>query len=255
MDSHKHTSMATKLNLNAKYSTDAKAFKTKLLDDNFYYGPVREYVLSASNIGNILDGTFGQDSTNEWKIHYEIGKLFHVQTLEPLKLENFEIVDVERRKPGDQYIKLSEAEMVKSMKVSHDSNIEARGVLYGPGVSYEIPGYVVVEDVLFIGKADIMNPMIGYIGDLKSTRSIDSFEESIRKWYGPQLWLYFKIFGYPTIYIATEKNTEPQTAVISPAKHHYAMGKAQVLEAIEIFKRDHPEMYKRNQQLKQSLGL
>lgn len=242
------------MSLKAKHFKKVDLFNKKLEDDNFYYGKVRNYAVSASNIGNILDGTFGSDDSG-WKLHYEIGKYFHVQTLEPDKLDKFDVRDVDRRKPGDQYLKESEVEKIKAMKVSHDADVEARGILYGPGVEYEVPGFVVIEGVLFIGKADIKNPQIGYLGDLKSTRSVDDFDSSIRKWYGPQLWLYYKIFGSPTAYVVTEKTEPYTTEVVYPAKHFYASGKAKVLEAIEKYKEDYPEHYARNVELQKSLGV
>ena len=239
---------------NTKTITD-KEFKELLVDDNLYYGEVRDYAISASSIGGLLDGSFGNDSS-EWKKHFEIGKLFHVQTLEPEKLGKFDIRDVSRRKKGDEFLKQSEADMCAAMKVSHDSNATARGVIYGPGVQYEVPSYTVIEGVLFIGKADIVNPQIGYLGDLKSTGNFDGFDDSVRKWYGPQLWLYYKIFGMPTAYVVTEKKSvEPRTDVITPAKHHYANGKAQVLEAIEIYKEQYTDHYANNLRLQEKLGL
>lgn len=118
------------MSLKAKHFKKVDLFNKKLEDDNFYYGKVRNYAVSASNIGNILDGTFGSDDSG-WKLHYEIGKYFHVQTLEPDKLDKFDVRDVDRRKPGDQYLKESEVEKIKAMKVSHDADVEARGILYG----------------------------------------------------------------------------------------------------------------------------
>lgn len=247
--------MTKDISLEGKHFNDVDLFEKKLIDDDFYYGSVRNHVLSASNIGNLLDGSFGVEEDNGWKLHYEIGKLFHVQTLEPEKMSKFDIRDVDRRKPGDQYLKLKEADKVAKMKVSHDADVNARGVLYGPGVSYEVPGMIVIEGVLFIGKCDIMNPQIGYIGDLKSTRSISSFGDSVRKWYQSQLWIYWKIFGYATAYVVTEKSEPFTTEVQVPEKHQYASGKAKTLEAIDIFKKDFPDMYERNITLQKQLGL
>lgn len=228
-------------------------FKNRLKDDGYYYGEVRESAISASNINDIISGEFGL-STNDWAPHFEIGKYFHVQTLEVDKLDKFEIRDVERRYAGEEFLKQSEVDMCKAMKESHDSHIEARGVLYGPGVEDEVPSFTVIDGVLFIGKADIVNPMIGYIGDLKSTSNMMNFETSIKKWYQSQLWLYWKMFGKPTAYVVTDKKSLG-TKVMYPQNYHYAGGKATVLEAIHIYKEQYPLHYQKNVELQQELGI
>ena len=210
----------------------------ELRDDNeYYHGKGRDY-LSASDINGILDGTYTKEIVDqEWKSHFEIGKMFHVQTLEPEKLGKFKIKDVKRRMAGEEFIKRSEAEMVAKMKLSHDADVTARGLLYGPGVEYEVPNIVDIEGIPFKGKADCLNPQLGWCVDLKSTSRIDFFNESIKKWYVAQLWCYYKIFGLPTAYIVVDKKTL-ETKVIYPPKHFYAQGKALVLEAIQKYK-DH----------------
>lgn len=230
-----------------------KEFVNNLLDDDYYYGEVRESAISASNVGDIKDGKFGGPS--EWKVHYEFGKLFHVQTLEPEKLSKFDIRDVARRKDGEQFLKQTEANKAAAMKISHDSHAEARGIIYGPEVEYEVPGYTIIEGVLFIGKADIHNPMLGYLGDLKSTSRMQYFDESIEKWYCAQLWVYWTIFQLPTVYVAVEKSNEFETQVIYPTKYLYAKGKSDTLKAIEIYKRDYPDHYQKNIRLQRDLNI
>ena len=212
-----------------------------LRDDNEYYTGVGRDYLSASDISNILDGSYTKEvQDREWKIHFEIGKYFHVQTLEPHKLDKFTIKDVARRKAGDQYLKTSEVEMLKDMKASHDASLEARGLLYGPGVEYEVPMVGEIEGIPFKGKMDCSNPMLGWCVDLKSTSNLEGFGVSIEKWYCPQLWIYWKLSGMPTAYVAVDKKTL-ETQVIYPSKHFYALGKAQVLKAIEIYKNEYTD--------------
>ena len=224
----------------------------KLKDDDFYYGDIRKAAVSASNINAILEGTFEEEQ--EFKAAFLVGRYFHQLTLEPHKIDDFDVRDVARRKAGEVFLKQSEADLCEEMKKSHDAVPMARGILYGPGVEYEIPGLTIIEGVLFIGKCDILNPQIGYLGDLKSTSNLMGFSQSIRKWYTSQLWLYWKIFGYPTAYITTDKKTL-KTEVIFPERYFYADGKAKVLEAIEVYKRNYPEHYERNIQLQKDLGL
>lgn len=225
-------------------------FKESLLNDTYYYGEVRQSAISASTINSILDGTFGEPS--EWKIVFEVGKYFHCLTLEPEKIPAFEVRDVPRRKAGEKYLKQSEVDMCIGMKKSHDAFPEARGIIYGPNVEYEIPGYTIIDGVLFIGKCDINNPDIGYIGDLKSTGNLYGFDNSIEKWYTSQLWLYWKIFNLPTAYVVTEKKSLV-TEVIYPDRDMYHEGKKKVLAAIKIYKQEYPEHYKRNQELQTHL--
>ena len=210
-----------------------------LRDDNEYYTGVGRDYLSASDIQDIIDGTYTKEiQEREWKIHFEVGKYFHVQTLEPHKLDRFDVRDVARRKAGDQYLKQKEVDNLREMKLSHDRSNEARGLLYGPGVEYEVPMVGEIEGVKFKGKADCLNPMLGWCVDLKSTSNIDNFGVSIEKWYGPQLWIYWKLSGLPTAYVVVDKKTL-ETKIIYPSKHFYALGKAKVLKAIEIYKRDY----------------
>ena len=211
----------------------------KLRDDDEYYGGLGREYLSASDIGDILDGTYTKiPQDREWKPHFEIGKMFHVQTLEPHKLGKFDVRDVPRRFAGEEFIKYKEAMMVENMKHSHDAHITARGLLYGPEVNYEQPGITTIEGIPFKGKADCLNPLVGWCVDLKSTGRIQYFSDSISKWYTAQLWIYYKLFGLPTAYVVVDK-TSLETQVIYPPKHFYAQGKAKVLEAIDIYKRDY----------------
>ena len=210
----------------------------KLRNDDEYYGGLGRDYLSASDISGILDGTYSKTPVREWKQVFEMGKYFHVQTLEPEKLGNFIVKDVPRRKKGEEFLKQSEVEIVKAMKLSHDRNIEARGILYGPEVEYEVPAITTIEGIPFKGKADIINESIGYLGDLKSTSNLYNFDSSIEKWYCAQLWVYWKLFGKPTVYIVVDKTTL-ETQVIYPSKHFYALGKALVLKAIDIYKSEY----------------
>ena len=223
----------------------------RLVDDDYYYGAARKHALSQSNIGSILDGTFdpndilnaGQQEEKDFNINFEIGSMFHVQTLEPHKMDQFTVVDVPRRAKGDRFLKTSEVEMCRKMKLSHDSNIDARGLLYGPGVQYEVPVMGVIEGVTFIGKIDCLNPMLKWCVDLKSTRRVNSFSDSVKKWYEPQIWIYWKLCGYPTAYVVTEKTDDPRTITSYPENFSYASGKAKTLEAISIIKSQYPEVY------------
>ena len=211
----------------------------KLRDDDEYYTGIGRNFLSASDIGDILDGTYSKiPQDREWKPHFEIGKMFHVQTLEPEKMGKFDVRDVPRRGNGETFIKASEAKMVANMKVSHDAHIPARGLLYGPDVNYEQPAIMTLEGVPFKGKADCLNPNVGWCVDLKSTARMHHFNESIGKWYTAQLWIYYKLFGLPTAYVVVDKRTM-ECKVIYPPKHFYAQGKAKVLEAIGIYKRNY----------------
>ena len=226
-------------------------FNNRLQDDHYYYKEVRKAAISASNINNILEGSFGEPQP--WKIHFSIGSYFHELTLEPEKIASYDVRDVDRRKKGETFLKTKEVEMCESMKDSHDAHAEARGIIYGPNVQYEAPGHTVIDGVLFVGKCDVMNPQLGWLGDLKSTGNLMGFDDSIRKWYTAQLWLYWKIFDMPTVYVTVCKQTY-ETHVIYPEKFHYADGKAKVLEAISVYKEKYPEHYALNVELQKELG-
>ena len=213
-------------------------FESKLLHDPFYYGEAREHTISASDINDLLNREYQVNPDREWKAHFEVGKYFHVQTLEPEKLGNFTIMDRLRRNPGEEFLKQNEVTMCEGMKASHDAHIEARGLLYGPGVKYEVPAVTEIDGVMVRGKADCINPQVKWLVDLKSTSRIDYFTESIEKWYTAQLWIYWKLFGMPTAYIITDKKTL-ETRVMYPKQYLYADGKAKVLKAIEIYKNEY----------------
>lgn len=211
--------------------------KEKLTNDEYYYGDARKRAISASDVMPLNDGTYDPDKPQEWKPHYEVGRYFHVQTLEPEKIGKFDIRDVKRRMSGEEFLKQGEVDMCKAMKQSHDSHPEARGVIYGPGVQYEVPEVMELNGVQVIGKCDILNPMIQHLGDLKSTSNFDYFEDSVEKWYCPQLYVYWKLFNLPTVYVVTEKaKVAPRTKVIYPTRHSYERGRELTLSAIEIYK-------------------
>lgn len=219
-----------------------KEFKKLLLDDEFYYGEANKYALSASSFGKLLDGTYDPESwkePNEWKSYFEVGKYFHVQTLEPHKLKNFDVRDVTRRSAGDEYLKQSEVDNLEAMKVAQDASIEARGLIYGPRVEYEVPGVVNIEGIWLKGKCDIMNPDVGWLADLKTSSGHMPFYQGATKYgYNSQAWVYWKIFNYPTKYINVGKSNH-NIDIITPPQEYYKKGKVRALEAIKLYKENY----------------
>lgn len=232
----------TNINMEKIGKWSKEEFVELLKDDEFYYGEANDYALSASSFGKLLDGSYHPEmwkEPREWKSYFDVGRYFHVQTLEPHKLHEFDVRDVVRRSPGDTFLKQSEVDNLEAMKVAQDAHIEARGLLYGPNVEYEVPGVVNIDGVWLKGKCDAANPDVNWLVDLKTSSGHMPFYQGAAKYgYNSQAWVYWKIFGMPTKYVTVNKKTH-DVQIETPPQSYYKKGKERALEAIKIYKENY----------------
>ena len=227
--------------------TNAEIIELLKDDNEYYYGFGREY-LSNSDLGKILKGEYTKDKDqNEkvWKSHFELGKYLHVSILEPHKLVDFEVQDVFRRPKGGTFLKTSEVEKAQEWRQAINENREARGLLYGPNMIYEQPGITTIEGLPFKGKADAINVDLGYVVDIKTTKDVDYFTQACYDYgYTSQSWVYWKIFGMPTVYVVVDKSS-CEVMIHKPDRGYYGIGKERALKAINIYKEDYEDNSKK----------
>jgi hypothetical protein len=217
-----------------------------LRDDENYYGEFGKQFMSNSNIKTLLENPIdfgkGIDETSA----LIQGRYFHTMMLEPLKLENFDFVDVTSRNAkiykeavkdngGNMLLLKQEVDNLnllgKILLENNDCKCFIKPVLY----DYEEPGLKEINGMWFKGKADILNHDDKLIVDLKTTSNIQNFRSSAYKYgYDSQAYIYREMFGYNMLYIAVDKNTH-QLGIFECSDEFYASGEAKVLEAIDIY--------------------
>ena len=115
-------------------------------------------------------------------------------------------------------------------------DIEAYPYIRNENVEYELPGYGIIEDLPFKGKADIINHDLKLVVDLKTTRDIDTFEDKITEWnYDSQAYIYELLFGYDFAWVAVCKQTNRVQVVHNEEKYRKS-GRDKVERAAQIYK-------------------
>ena len=213
--------------------------------DEEYYGTFGQQWLSSSDIGALLSGDplqFKQSSGP--KLAFVTGSYFHVAILEPHKLDKFVISKASNRNSkeykeqagGD--ILLLEKDVLR-LNILIDatlSNMMAYPYIRNQDVEYEVPGYGIIEDLPFKGKADIVNNSMNLIVDLKTTADISSFEEKITMWnYDSQAYVYEQLFEKPFAWVVCCKRSN-NIKVVENTDEYRESGKAKVKQAAKTYK-------------------
>jgi hypothetical protein len=215
----------------------------KLKDDKHYYGEFGQNFLSNSNISTLLSNPLLLRAKQEPNVNFAIGGYFHTMILEPDKLEKYKIIDATTRNTN-KYKELSDGEIcllqheVDKIELMRDkllSNKICKELIQGFNVDYETPGITSVNDVMWKGKADILNHDEGLIIDLKTTSDISSFPYSAKKYnYDSQAYIYKKLFGYDLIFMAIDKQTN-QIGIFDCSENFLRNGEDKVLRAIDAY--------------------
>ena len=109
------------------------------------------------------------------------------------------------------------------------------GLIRGFNVEYEVPGIADINDVMWKGKADIINHDEGLIVDLKTTSDLSGFAYSAKKYnYDSQAYIYKKLFGYDLIFIAIDKKSH-QIGIFDCSDKFLQGGEDKVLKAIDAY--------------------
>jgi hypothetical protein len=215
----------------------------KLKDDKHYYGSFGQQFLSNSNISTLLSNPLLLKEKSEPNVNFAIGGYFHTMILEPDKLDKYKVIDATTRNTN-KYKELSggeicllqhEVDKIELMRDKMMSNKICAGLIKGFNVEYEVPGITEINDVMWKGKADILNHDEGLIVDLKTTSDISSFAYSAKKYnYDSQAYLYRKLFGYDLIFMAIDKQTN-QIGIFDCSETFLKSGEDKVMKAIDAY--------------------
>jgi len=215
----------------------------KLRDDQHYYGEFGKQFLSNSNISSLLTNPLEMSTPQPPNPNFAIGGYFHTAILEPDKLHKYKIINTTTRNTnvykelsgGEICLLQHEVDNIELLKDKMLSNKVCEGLIRGFNVEYEVPGIVDINDVMWKGKADIINHDEGLIVDLKTTSDLSGFAYSAKKYnYDSQAYIYKKLFGYDLIFIAIDKKSH-QIGIFDCSDKFLQGGEDKVMRAIDAY--------------------
>lgn len=216
-----------------------------LEDDDNYYGAYGNQFMSNSNIGSILNGTYGQEEEDNpvKRKNLLLGSYFHTAILEPEKIDKFHILDIKSRAnklykehPNQKWAMLrSEKERIDSLIDSVRSDDYMMTFIENEDVEYEVPGLVYLNGLWWKLKADIKNNSLGVIVDAKTTSSVDNFAESADKFnYDSQAYIYSEYFKLDFIFAVADKRSH-ERRIFDCSAEFLRRGKNKVERAAEEY--------------------
>lgn len=215
----------------------------KLKEDEHYYGSFGQQFLSNSNISALLNNPLLLREPQAPNPNFVVGGYFHTLILEPDKLDKYKVIDATTRNTN-KYKELSggeicllqhEADKIELMRDTMLSNNICKDLIRGFNVEYEKPGITELFNVMWKGKADIINHDEGLIIDLKTTSNLSDFTYSAKKYnYDSQAYIYKNLFGYDLIFIAIDKITN-QIGIFDCSEKFLQAGEDKVKRAAEAY--------------------
>lgn len=215
----------------------------KLKNDEDYYGEFGQQFLSNSNISTLLTNPLLLKVKGEPNINFAIGGYFHTMILEPDKLDKYKVIEATTRNTnkykemsgGEICLLQHEVDKIELMRDKMMANNICEGLIKGFNVNYEVPGITEINNVMWKGKADILNHDEGLIIDLKTTSDISSFPYSAKKYnYDSQAYIYRKLFGYDLIFMVIDKQTN-QIGIFDCSETFLRSGEDKVMRAIDAY--------------------
>ena len=221
----------------------------KLLeDDKHYYGDFGLNFLSYSKIGTLLNNPAAFKEQSDKTVAMLIGGYLHTVILEPVKINNFKVVEASTRNTT-AYKEMSDGELcllqhevdkvlhLRDVLLKNDvcSNLIHGNKKTSKNISYEIPGIAEIYGNLWKGKADIINKNEKLIIDIKTTSDVDGFRYSARKFnYDCQAYIYRQLFDLDMMFIAIDKNTH-KIAIFECSEEFYEAGQDKVMRATDMY--------------------
>ena len=215
----------------------------KLREDKHYYGEFGQQYLSNSNISTLLENPLALREPQKQIPAFLVGGYFHTAILEPEKLRSFKVIEATNRNTkvykelsgGEMCLLQSEVDSINVMTDKLMSNKFCESLIVGSTMQYEEPGYTILEDNPWKGKADIINHDENLIIDLKTTADIKKFRWSAKKYnYDSQAYIYRKIFGYDLIFMVIDKTTH-QIGLYDCSDKFYETGAEKVKQASAVY--------------------
>jgi len=222
---------------------DNKEIIEKLRDDENYYGEFGRTYLSNSDIYALLNNPLDFKKQKPKTTALVVGGYFHTCILEPHKLDKFKISKSKTRNTkeykelsdGDICLLEKEADEIQLMREIVLDNDLFKQLIQDGDVEYEKPGIVELENMMWKGKADIVNHSEQLVIDLKTTGNINAFSSSAYKFnYDSQAYIYSKMFGYELIFLVIDKNTH-QLGLFDCSDRFIQSGANKVAKAVQIY--------------------
>jgi hypothetical protein len=188
----------------------------KLKEDEHYYGSFGQKFLSNSNVNTLIKDPLSLHKPQEMRPAFLVGGYYHTAILEPDKLKKYRVIQSSTRNTK-KYKELSDGEMCLlehevdkiQLMIEKTRNHEMINYFINEGnVEYEVPQIKKIEELMWKGKADVVNHDEKMIIDLKTTNDVSNFKSSAYKYgYNSQAFIYQELFGYEMLFIAIDKNT------------------------------------------------
>jgi hypothetical protein len=191
---------------------------TKMQDDSFYYGNLSKNALSSTACKMLLTSPktyhyvtkYGSEDSDA----FAVGRLVHLMALEPHKVEEYEVIEVQSKNAkawqeakGKRNIctrkEYNEAQRIADALLRNENVL---GLI--TGCEFEVPKIGMIGGLPFRAKADIYAD--GFLADLKSTQPtyVHSLIQLSRYGYDVQAFIYTRLFGVPIdkfFFIAIDK--------------------------------------------------
>lgn len=215
----------------------------KLKDDEHYYGKFGNQYLSNSDISVLLSNPLNFKQPSKPSPAFLVGGYFHTCILEPNKLNKYKIIDASTRNTkaykemsgGELCLLQHEVDQIELMREKVLSNNIINDLIVGDDIEYEVPGITELEGNLWKGKADIVNHNEKLIIDLKTTKDINQFRYSAKRYnYDSQAYIYKQLFGYDFLFIVVDKNTH-QLGLFDVSDKFYQTGLDKVQKATDVY--------------------
>ena len=217
----------------------------QILDsDEHYYGKFGKQFLSNSDIYSLLHNPEKFQENQGQSVAFLTGGYFHTTILEPEKLDRFKIVDATTRNTkaykeisdGEICLLQHEVDKIELMKEKMFENPLIEGLLNPADCEYEVPSLIELEDLMWKGKADIVNHKERLVIDLKTTGDIQKFKYSAKKFnYDSQAYIYSKMHGYDFLFVVVDKNTH-QLGLYECSGSFLERGANKVAKAAQVYR-------------------
>lgn len=194
-----------------------------LRDDANYYGELGRRFLSNSDIVTLHNEPYNYGKSKDGLALLQ-GDYMHKRILQPELVKNIPLVDADsrRHKAYTDYVKehwvegqekpifllKSDADSLEELANKIESNDEFVDALQVGKQPNEVEEPMVgeIHGYWFKGKADRINRRRGFIADLKTTRSLSSFRQSLTTYgYHSQAFIYERLFGLPMRFYVISK--------------------------------------------------
>ena len=226
---------------------DMETVLAKMQDDSFYYGNLSKNALSSSACKMLLTSPktyhyvtkYGSEDSDA----FAVGRLVHLMALEPHKVEEYEVIEVQS-KNAKAWQDAKGKRNICTRKEYNEAQRIADALLRNEyflsmiqGCEFEQPAIGMIEGMPFRAKADIIAD--GFLADLKTTTDLRAFPYSAKKYgYDVQAFIYTRLFGVPIdkfYFIAIDK-ASLDVGIYSITPEFVAEGERKTLEAIELYK-------------------